>query len=45
METLKKVTKVCKTKYNIDHITIQMEDKDGDHDFECEQTTHHKMTL
>lgn len=36
METLKKITNVCKNKYNIDHITIQMEDVDGDHAFECE---------
>jgi zinc transporter 2 len=26
METLKQVTKICKEKYNIDHLTIQMED-------------------
>jgi len=26
METLKKVTDLCKKKYNIDHLTIQMED-------------------
>jgi zinc transporter 2 len=45
METLKKVTNVCKEKYNIDHITVQMENHEGDHPFECEQTTHHKMEM
>ena len=34
-----------KEKYNIDHITVQMENHEGDHPFECEQTTHHKMEM
>jgi zinc transporter 2 len=36
METLKKITNVCKNKYNIYNITNQMEDVDCDHAFECE---------
>jgi zinc transporter 2 len=42
---LKKITEVCKSKkYNIDHVTLQMEDlsKDNEHQFECDQTTHKK---
>jgi len=47
MKTLKTVTHLCKTKYNIDHVTIQMEDTtaDNEHAFECDQTTHHKMEM
>jgi len=48
MEALKKVTVLCKTKYNIDHITVQMEDNDAetnDHAFECEQTTHKELIM
>lgn len=45
METLKQVTKLCKDKYKIDHITIQMEDtsNQNEHQFTCEQTTHHPI--
>jgi len=45
METLKQVTKICKEKYQIDHLTIQMEDtsSSNDHQFTCEQTTHKKI--
>lgn len=45
---LKKVTEVCKSKkYNIDHVTLQMEDlsKDNEHLFECDQTTHKKYDV
>jgi zinc transporter 2 len=47
METLKIVSNLCKTKYNIDHLTIQMEDtSDGnEHAFECDQTTHKKIKM
>lgn len=45
METLKQVTKICKVNYNIDHLTIQMEDtsEQNDHQFKCDQTTHKKI--
>lgn len=45
---LKKITEVCKSrKYNIDHVTFQMEDLhiDNEHQFECEQTTHKKYDV
>jgi len=47
MKTLKLVTKLCKEKYNVDHVTIQIENSTGDneHAFDCDQTTHHKMEL
>ncbi len=32
METLKQVTKICKNKYQIDHLTIQMEDTSSQND-------------
>jgi zinc transporter 2 len=45
---LKRITEVCKShKYNIDHITLQMEDLSGEneHQFECHQTTHKKYDV
>jgi solute carrier family 30 (zinc transporter), member 2 len=47
MRVLKEATEICKTKYNLDHITIQMEDdSDGnEHAFECEQTTHKHLEI
>ena len=48
MEVLKKVTELCKKKYNIDHITVQMEDNDSetnDHAFDCLQTTHKELIM
>ena len=46
-KVLKDVTMVCKKKYNIDHVTIQMEDLSGtnEHQFECDQTTHKKYDV
>jgi hypothetical protein len=45
MKTLKEVSLLCKNKYDIDHLTIQMEDSNpnNEHAFECEQTTHKKL--
>lgn len=47
MKVLKEVTEFCKNKYNIDHITIQMEDQseDNEHAFSCEQTTHKEIQM
>jgi solute carrier family 30 (zinc transporter), member 2 len=46
LETLKIVTKVCQEKYNIDHLTIQMEDSENEKTkFNCHQETHSKMCL
>ena len=38
MRVLKEVTDLVKTKYGIDHLTIQMEDdsENNDHAFDCE---------
>jgi len=45
MQTLKQVTELCKKQYQIDHITIQMEDTSNknEHQFECKQETHHEL--
>ena len=44
---LKRVTHVCKNKYKIDHVTLQMEDlsQNNEHQFECDQTTHKKYNV
>lgn len=45
MEKLKKVNDMLRTKYGIDHATIQMEDSSANnpHFFVCEQHTHHNI--
>jgi len=42
-----KVTKLCQSKYNIDHCTLQIEDgrEENKHQFECEQTTHKNLDI
>jgi zinc transporter 2 len=44
---LKKITMLCKEKYGIDHVTLQMEDVQAcnEHWFECDQHTHKKYIL
>lgn len=47
MQALKKITELCRDKYGIDHVTLQMEDTSGnnEHQFECDQTTHKKYEI
>jgi len=47
MQTLKEVTMICKNKYGIDHVTLQMEDNsnENEHQFDCDQTTHQKYSV
>ena len=43
---LKEVSQVCKDKFRIGHVTIQMEDANSEeHQFECNQTTHKILNL
>jgi len=43
---LKEVSHICKSKFKIGHVTIQIEDaNENDHQFECNQTTHKNLVL
>ena len=46
MAVLKEATRICKEDFNIDHITIQMEDLDDEeHALDCHQTTHAEQAV
>uniref|UniRef100_A0A7S3CRW1 Uncharacterized protein n=1 Tax=Strombidium rassoulzadegani TaxID=1082188 RepID=A0A7S3CRW1_9SPIT len=55
MEVLRVATNICRDRYNVDHVTIQMEDmetinsdvaeQDKDQEFICKQTTHQVLNI
>ena len=42
---LKEVSQVCREKFQIGHVTIQIEDANSTNQFECNQTAHKNLNL